>query len=949
MGEGADSDGSLSRMSVDLRWATATQVGNNNVQQNFYAARPEVAYPHRVGLLPAAADGYQARPLGADGGQRDLAPVTVLTGLAGVGKTQMAAAYARGAWAEGRVDLLVWVSAGSREAVLAAYAQAASDVAQGQPGESVEQIVGRFLTWLGTTDKRWIVVLDDLADPRALAGLWPPVTPAGHVVVTTQRAESSLQSADRRLLPVPVFTVEEASAFLARRLPPDAMGGAAELAEDLGYLPLALAQAASYIVDRDLDCEQYRDRLAGRRLELALPADARADDYEGVVAGTWSLAIERADEMHPRGLASRALALASVLDAQGIPVSLLTAPAARAYLTDQPLLDADAVDALHNLRRLSLLSWSPAGPHGLRVVRVHGLVQRAVRERLSAVELAQAVEAAAESLAEAWPDVAQDPELELRLRANAEAAASREPQLRARPAVVFALWLATVSLGNMGLVVDAARRSQDLFEEMSELGLEPDDLLVLRGTAIRWRGESGDVEGARRAAEAAVSEGCELYGEDDPRLLGLRLSLVRWIGESGDVPGASTASEALAEDLEHVLGPDDELTLIARGHVLRWRLEGGDLAAAMSVYDDLVQGHRRVFGADSVKTLEARLAEAGILGRGGDATGAVRAATDVLDDVLRIAGPDHPVTLHARATVAFWLGEAGDAAAALSSAERLCADQERLLGPDSPSTLATRDQVARWRGYAGDPLAAVRAFEQLVQDDLRVLGPDHPQSLMARHNLAFWLGRAGDPLSAVAAYERLLPEQVRVLGSDHPETLRTRSNMASSRWAAGQPVAAVALQLSLVLDATRALGPHHPDVRSAGRWLERYRLDRVRQLRRQAHERSRAADSEGAARLLAEARETVHALPTTSGTYGELTSVLRELYGQLMALGRRDEAVAALLELCRLHDRFGALDEEVVSDLQHLAELLRRVGRADSAQQAEREARSTELLLVRRR
>ena len=48
----------------------------------------------------------------------------VLAGTGGVGKTQLAAGYARAAWQAGSVDLLAWITAASRDAVAAAYAQA---------------------------------------------------------------------------------------------------------------------------------------------------------------------------------------------------------------------------------------------------------------------------------------------------------------------------------------------------------------------------------------------------------------------------------------------------------------------------------------------------------------------------------------------------------------------------------------------------------------------------------------------------------------------------------------------------------------------------------------------------------------------------------------------------------------------------------------------------------
>ncbi len=52
----------------------------------------------------------------------------VLTGLGGVGKTQVVAALARRLWDARRVDLLVWVTAASRTAILTGLAEAAARV-----------------------------------------------------------------------------------------------------------------------------------------------------------------------------------------------------------------------------------------------------------------------------------------------------------------------------------------------------------------------------------------------------------------------------------------------------------------------------------------------------------------------------------------------------------------------------------------------------------------------------------------------------------------------------------------------------------------------------------------------------------------------------------------------------------------------------------------------------
>nr|BFE75554.1 hypothetical protein GCM10020092_088550 [Actinoplanes digitatis] len=121
--------------------------------------------------------------------------------------------------------------------------------------------------------------------------------------------------------------LDEAARYLADKLhhDPRKLQEAAELAADLGHLPLALAQAAAYLLDRGLTCATYRTRLANHRKKLAelFPeAHALPDDHQATVDVTWSLSITAADHLTPTGLARPVLELAAMLDPNGIPTTL---------------------------------------------------------------------------------------------------------------------------------------------------------------------------------------------------------------------------------------------------------------------------------------------------------------------------------------------------------------------------------------------------------------------------------------------------------------------------------------------------------------------------------------------------------------------------------------------------------------------------------------------------
>ncbi|WP_409463268.1 NB-ARC domain-containing protein [Amycolatopsis sp. GA6-003] len=127
----------------------------------------------------------------------------VLTGLGGVGKTQLAAEFSKRAWASGEVDLLVRVAASSGDAIVSAYARLVADVT-GMEDSAPEQGVARLLQWLAANDRRWPVVLDDVQRPSDLQGLWPPAVAAGQLLVTTRRKDDALRGRGRHRVEVGV-------------------------------------------------------------------------------------------------------------------------------------------------------------------------------------------------------------------------------------------------------------------------------------------------------------------------------------------------------------------------------------------------------------------------------------------------------------------------------------------------------------------------------------------------------------------------------------------------------------------------------------------------------------------------------------------------------------------------------------------------------------------------
>ncbi|MBK3581934.1 hypothetical protein JHN63_50995, partial [Streptomyces sp. MBT65] len=374
----------------------------------------------------------------------------LLTGAGGVGKSQLAsAAFHR---AERRAEVLLWVSAGDRVSVLGGYARAwralsgasVTGAAHASGGDDETQ-AELFLAWLRSTAVPWLVVLDDIDDPAELAGL-RPTGDAGRTVLVTRRRDAALLRPGVRVIPVGVFTPDEATAYLTDRLrldpgnpggpgDPGDPGSAAHRHEDLatlaallGRFPLALSQAAAFLIDTGMDLPTYLTLLSDRRESVAglLPSSSPADEHGATVTDTLQLALDRAESLAPPGTARAMLELISMFAPDGIPDAVLLGSAARAWLGSGPAPDSvperATLLALRALHRLSLVTHHvPAPADGaLPVVEVHALVQRAIRDGIPPDHHERLATAAADALEETWSTPGRTPEMESALYRSAE-------------------------------------------------------------------------------------------------------------------------------------------------------------------------------------------------------------------------------------------------------------------------------------------------------------------------------------------------------------------------------------------------------------------------------------------------------------------------------------------------------------------------------------------------
>jgi len=736
---------------------------------------------------------------------------TVLTGMRGSGKSQLATAVAARCETEDW-ELVAWVPAGSREAVLSGLVELGLELGvRVEDGPSREAIARRCLTSLASAEGAdRLIVFDDVDSPDDLAGLVPRGEGVRVLVTTTRLVDWA--GAGWVHVPVGVFERKQSISILLDRTDQTGREAANAIAGVLGDLPVAVAQAAATARRDRYTLAAYLDMLERTALEEGVRR-REGDEYpEAVGAALWlafQSALERIEERSPhRGEAARAqLGVLSVLAAPGVPVRWLEA------------LDGGSGDTRGALSELIESSVCRLSQDRSKVM-IHGLQSRAIREAWKAEPAGWGrVEEEAAGLLGAV-DVTAIPvrdsagrrreALDLVEQLRAVAGQDHSKSLFSHPRTADALAHALRYAAGLGDPQAALSLSNAVNLLDETLGSDHPHTLTARGNLADAYLSAGRIDQAIGLYERTLADCERILGPDHPDTLTSRVGLAYAHLSAGRIDDAIGLFERDLADCERVLGPDHPDTLISRDSLAVAYRSAGRLGEAIDLHEQELADCERVLGPDHPHTLTSRdsLALAHLsAGRIDDAIGLFERT---LDDSERVLGADHPYTLASRVGLAYAHLSAGRIDDAIGLFERTLDDSERVLGADHPYTLISRGGLAAAYRDAGRINEAIGLFERNLTDCERVLGPDHPDTLASRGGLASAYESAGRLDQAIPLYERTLADSERVLGPDHPHTLTFRNNLASAYESAGRLDEAIGLFERNLADRLRVLGPDHP-------------------------------------------------------------------------------------------------------------------------------------------
>ena len=252
----------------------------------------------------------------------------VLVGMGGSGKTQLALRFCRRAEEQLGFVAVAWIDASSPASISQSYGAIAKQLPN-PPDPDIDDdgvmsiVKGSFQKF----QRSWLVVLDNYDNPKAFSARsireYIPLTGKnGHILITSRHRDSARLGQE---IIVSSMTVDESVNLLLRRA---AQGGEASkcavIARSLGYLPLALDQAGSYIRARDLQLKDFVRRYEERKESILTETpeqwEYRRSNNEGPeeylsVFTTWELSFEQlSGDNREKGYKERFLTLAAFFD-----------------------------------------------------------------------------------------------------------------------------------------------------------------------------------------------------------------------------------------------------------------------------------------------------------------------------------------------------------------------------------------------------------------------------------------------------------------------------------------------------------------------------------------------------------------------------------------------------------------------------------------------------------
>ena len=627
---------------------------------------------------------------------------TVLVGMRGCGKTQLAASLAEQC-EEANWNLVAWINAVSRESIQSDLVELAKQLQIDTSDlDDQDKIVRRCLGHLRNAPAAdRLIVFDNVENIDDLLGLVPRCKGLRVVVTTTNNTGWEHQGWDT--IKVGVFDRDESIDYLLKVTKSDDRDVADALAERLGCLPLAIAQAAATAHNEHWTLQYYFKCLEEYDLACVIHP-VRGDSYTQGVASALALAVDTAIKHLVRGTprtARRQLGALAILAESGVPtrwLDPLTDPRNEAELLEA---DRDVANDAH-LTLAELIDRSIVHQSADKATTMlHRLQAQAFRESGTARQRTDAPESAAALLGSVDIDSFDRTDTESRLRE-------------------------TRSLIEQIHAISEQRHSKSLFKYEQIALILSHTLSHARDLGILYEA---------LALEEPVLATLNMAQLDEIAALNLKEQLAYTYMYAEQFDEAFDRYAQVIADRTAIQGHDHRDTLTSRNNLAYAYYWGDHTDEAIDLFKQVLDDRTRILSSDHEDTLMTGSYLALAYADDGQLERAIALGEQVVKDRDRVLKPDHKHTLVTRNNLADAYKSVGRLTDAIKMYEYVLEARIRTLGSTHHHTRITRNDLAQTYEQAGDLPKAISMYEDLHNDYIRIYGADHEKTIEVRDRL----------------------------------------------------------------------------------------------------------------------------------------------------------------------------------------------------------------------
>jgi len=611
-----------------------------------------------------------------------------VSGLGGIGKTQLVLEYAY-RFGHEYYDAIWWIDADTslRKDILK-FAEKCGLIPEGLEAAlqlEDEDLIRRLNNWFDSHNS-FLLIFDNVESLEDVQFYISNLN-NGHVLITTRNKHISMGT----MVDITVFLPNEASTFLRERLSCEKDEDIEVLAERLGYLPLALEQAAAYMKANNESCKSYLNLLEKYNLEVFDQHYAKAHDYTSTINTTWQISFKKIKLESARQL----LNICSYFAPDEIPIDMLIEGRNELPNPLQMVL-ADRLslnESVFELKQYSLLHEKDG------FLYLHRLVQESMRQKLAGNTM--------------W----------LSCCLNIVYHGFDYEYGNIQSMSVFSR--------NVPHILKIAHNAELLLNDENSQN-KTAELYYKAGVGFYY---SGKFEEALMWYEKSLSIREKIFGKEHPDTAAVYNNIALVCDNQGDYKKALEWYLKALAIREKMLGIEHPDTAATFDNIAMIYSQMSDYDKALEWYKKSLSIREKIFGNEHPDTATTYDNVAAVYSSLGKYDKALELYQNSLFIREKILGREHPDTAATYNNIAYIYSNQGDFTVALEWIQKALAIREKILGREHPATAMTYNNVAGVYHAQGDYDKALEWYKRALIIYEKILGMEHPSTAITYQNI----------------------------------------------------------------------------------------------------------------------------------------------------------------------------------------------------------------------